>query len=395
MKITGIQTTLVRFPADRFKRMDSARFSVNPTHIFPDLHPLTGRPLSGSRAHMLVVEIETDAGLSGISSTNVAAEPITAIIQGWFNPLLAGADPMDTEALWERMFRATIPMGSSGLALMAISLVDIALWDIKGQAMGQPIYMLLGGKARPRLRAYASRLYGPDPAQLQEEAAGYAAEGYTAVKQRFAFGPADGVKGMRQNFEMVKAVREAIGPDVELMVDACRSFDADYAIRMIRMVEEFDPVWVEEPVLPHDIPGYAAVRRAVRPPIAGGEHEYTRYGFRQWLEKGAADILQPDVNRAGGFTEMLKINGLASSWGIPIIPHGGQMHNYHFIAATMNSPLAEYFPPSPGLADGNAFYWEIVEGEPQVVAGYLELPDTPGLGLKLNRAALERFRVGP
>jgi L-alanine-DL-glutamate epimerase-like enolase superfamily enzyme len=150
---------------------------------------------------------------------------------------------------------------------------------------------------------------------------------------------------------------------------------------------------VEEPVLPHDLPGYVSVRNAVNVPIAGGEHEFTRYGFREWLEKGAADFLQPDVIRAGGFTEMLKINGLASTWGVPVIPHGGQMHNYHFIAAHMNAPLAEYFPRPKDLWDGNAFYWEIVHGEPVAVDGYIELPDKPGLGLDLNEDAIAEYRM--
>jgi L-alanine-DL-glutamate epimerase-like enolase superfamily enzyme len=316
-----------------------------------------------------------------------------AIIENWLKPVVVDLDPFDTELLWERMFRATTVMGWRGVSTEAISLVDIALWDIKGKALCLPVYKLLSGKTKPRIRAYASRLYGPDLDHLREEAAGYVRDGFTAVKQRFSFGPADGIEGMTKNYEMVKAVRETIGPGIELMIDACRSFDATYAIKMIDMVKEFDPVWVEEPVLPHDIPGYVTVRKAVQVPIAGGEHEFTRYGFREWLEKGAADVLQPDANRAGGLTEMVRISALASTWGIPVIPHGGQMHNYHFIAAHMNAPLAEYFPRPKDLGDGNALYWEIVQGEPRAVDGYIELPSRPGLGLELNKEAVERFRI--
>ena len=306
--------------------------------------------------------------------------------------LVVGQDPFATETIWERMYRGTIALGR-GTASQAISLVDIALWDAKGKALGMPVYRLLGGPTDPRIRAYASRLYGPNIDALQKEAAGYVQEGFTAMKQRFAYGPAAGIQGMRKNRDLVKAVRGAIGPDVELMVDCCRSFDAIYAIKMIRMVEEFDLSFVEEPVLPHDIPGYARVRNAVGVPISGGEHEYLRFGFREWLEKGAADIIQPDVNRAGGFTEVAKISAMASTWGVPVIPHGGQMHNYHFIASDTNAPLAEYFPPSEDGRDGNAAYWRIVRGEPVARGGYIELQERPGLGLELNQEAIDRFRV--
>lgn len=395
MRITDVRTIALKLPSpgDGLPT-GKVTHSVNPIHIFPDLRPGRGPSVRRQqRANMLIVKVVTDEGITGFSNTNIAVGPISEIVQQFLGPLIVGHDPFDTELLWERMYRGTIVMGSRGVATEAISLVDIALWDIKGKALGVPVYKLLGGKTSPRIRTYASRLYGPDVEFLREEAAGYVQQGFTAVKQRFAYGPAAGVQGMRKNYELVKAVREAIGPDVELMVDCCRSFDAPYAIKMIRMVEEFDLTWVEEPVLPHDIPGYVTVRNAVNVPISGGEHEFTRYGFREWLEKGAADIIQPDVNRAGGLSEVTKICAMASAWGVPVIPHGGQMHNYHFVASHMNAPLAEYFPHSKDGRDGNAGYWQIVLGEPVAKDGYVELPDRPGLGLELNQDAIKRYQV--
>ena len=392
MKIVDIRTIPIHYKPEFLRREGNPRYSVNPLHIFPDLCPPAAHRRPWAGRFVLLVEVVTDEGIVGTSMLNIAAKPIAEVIDGWLKPVVVGQDPFDTEMLWERMYRATIVMGRSGLPIEAISLVDVCLWDIKGKALGVPVYQLLGGKTRPKIRAYASRLYGPDIEYLREEASRYVEQGFTAVKQRFAYGPADGVEGMKKNYELVKAVRETIGPDVELMVDACRAFDARYAIKMIRMVEEFDLAWVEEPVLPHDIPGYVAVRNAVNVPIAGGEHEFTRYGFRQWLEQGAADILQPDVIRAGGFTEMRKISALASTWGTPIIPHGGWMANFHFVISDMNCPMAEYFPDLAEQWLGGNVEWEILRGGPKAVDGYIEIPDRPGLGLEVNHENVERLR---
>ena len=230
MRISDIRTTALRLPTpgDRLPT-GKVTHSVNPLHIFPDLRPGRGPSVRRQRrADMLIVEVVTDEGITGFSSTNIAVGPIVEIVQQFLGPLVVGQDPFDTELLWERMYRGTIVMGGRGVVSEAISLVDIALWDIKGRALGVPVYRLLGGKTSPRIRAYASRLYGPDVEFLREEAAGYVQDGFTAVKQRFAYGPAAGVKGMRKNYELVKAVRESIGPDIELMVDCCRSFDAAY-----------------------------------------------------------------------------------------------------------------------------------------------------------------------
>ncbi|MCD6521001.1 MAG: L-rhamnonate dehydratase, partial [Anaerolineae bacterium] len=235
--------------------------------------------------------------------------------------------------------------------------------------------------------AYASRLYATeDLDQLAAEAQSYLDQGFTAMKMRFGYGPRDGLAGMRKNIELVKTIRQVIGPDIELAGDAYMGWDVRYAIRMIKMLEDADLnlAWVEEPVIPDDIAGYAQIRAAVDTPISGGEHEFTRYGFRELITQKAVDIVQLDVNRVGGITEARKIWALAAAYSLPVIPHAGQMHNYHLIMAHMNSPLAEYFPPPEGIPDGNELFWELFIGEPRAEKGYITLPEVPGLGIEVN-----------
>jgi len=223
---------------------------------------------------------------------------------------------------------------------------------------------------------------------LAREAAEFKAQGFTAMKQRFGFGPLQGPEGMRKNLALVRTVREAVGPEIELMADAYMGWDVSYAIRMIGMIEDagLNLHWVEEPLIPDDIDGYARIRRSVSTPISGGEHEFTRYGFRELIRREAVDILQPDVNRVGGITEARKIWALAAAESMRVIPHAGQAHNYHLVMAHLNSPMAEYFPSTSEGAplDDDTLFWELFQGEPLVVDGHVTLSSKPGLGLELN-----------
>jgi L-alanine-DL-glutamate epimerase-like enolase superfamily enzyme len=285
------------------------------------------------------------------------------------------------------MYRHTIKFGRKGAAVEAISGVDIALWDLMGKATGQPLYNLLGGRTREAIRVYASKLYPTeDLDRLAQEASCYVREGFTAMKLRLGHGPRSGRSGMRHNLELLRIVRDAIGPDVDLAVDVHMGWDVPYSIRMIRQIEDsgHDLAWVEEPVMPDDVDGYATIAAAVDTPIAGGEHEFTRYGFKQLIERRAVDIVQLDVNRAGGITESLKIWALAAAYNLDVIPHAGQLHNYHIIMAKMNSPIAEYFPPPVHAADSNDIFWNIFDGEPKAENGYIRLSSAPGLGLTLK-----------
>ena len=339
----------------------------------------------------LLVEVVTDEGITGVGSVGAARGNALYTIENHLQHILLNESPFDVEVLWERMYRESIKYGRKGMAVEAISALDIALWDIMGKATGQPVYNLLGGRTRERIRVYASRLYPTDDLdQLAAEARGYLDQGFTAMKLSFGYGPREGPAGMGRNLELVRTVRGVIGPDVELAGDAHMGWDTAYAVRMIRMVEDAgcNLAWVEEPVLPDDVAGYAQIAAAVDTPIAGGEHEFTRYGFRELIERGAVDIIQPDANRAGGITEARKIWAMAAAHSLPVIPHAGQMHNYHLVMAHLNSPMAEYFPPPETGYDTNEIFWRTFTGEPRVEDGYITLTGAPGLGVDINREAI-------
>jgi L-rhamnonate dehydratase len=396
MRIAEMQVFPIGLPRGR-EVASHGEFLVTPLHVFEDYRRLLGEGFVGLRGGPIggiVVRLRTSDGLEGIGSVGVGNGSALYILEHSLKPIVIGANPFDVELLWEKMYRSTIYFGRKGTALEAISAVDIALWDLMGKATGQPVYNLLGGRTRERIRVYASRLYAnEDLDRLASEARGFVARGFTALKQRFGYGPSDGMVGMRKNLALVQTVRDAAGPDIEIAADCYMGWDVPYAIRMIRMIEDAgcELAWVEEPVIPDDIRGYAEIRRAVKTPISGGEHEFTRFGFRQLIEEGAVDILQPDVNRAGGITEARKIWALAAAHGLRVIPHAGQAHNYHLVISQMNSPIAEYFPsPAEGAPlDDDTLFWEVFGGEPLAADGHVTLPDRPGLGLSLQE---ERVR---
>jgi L-alanine-DL-glutamate epimerase-like enolase superfamily enzyme len=188
-------------------------------------------------------------------------------------------------------------------------------------------------------------------------------------------------------------VREAIGYEIDLMADAYMGWTLDYARRMVPLVEPYRLRWLEEPVIPDDIRGYALLKAMGRVPIAGGEHEFTIYGFRELLEAGAVDYIQFDTNRVGGITQARKIAAMAEAHSVPVIPHAGQLHNYHIVMASLNSPMAEFFPVVD-VEVGNELFWYIFDGEPSPVNGYIDLKDdVPGLGLTIKESELSRFAI--
>jgi L-rhamnonate dehydratase len=341
----------------------------------------------------LVVEIFTDDGLVGIGNAALAPQVTKQVIDLHLKPLLIGKDPRDIEFLWQLMYRKTMAFGRRGLGMVAISAVDIALWDILGKSAKQPVYRLLGGRTKPRIPVYASRLYSVELSEVAAEAKRYKTEGYKAMKLRFGWGPTDGAAGMHRNLDLVRTVRETVGDGIDVMADAYMGWTLDYAKRMLPLLEPFQLRWLEEPVIPDDVHGYAELKSYGRIPIAGGEHEFTAYGFRDLLEARALDYIQFDTNRVGGVTQARKIAALAEAYSVPVIPHAGQMHNYHVVMASLNSPMAEYFPVVD-VEVGNELFWYIFNGEPKAKDGFIDLDESvPGLGLTINEAALEKFEV--
>jgi L-rhamnonate dehydratase len=388
MKIKEIRTRVVRW---RGKTVPlPSHFCTNPM----DLLTLPEASMQTFTFHgWLIVEIFTDDGHVGIGNAALAPPITKQVIDLYLKPLLIGADPWNIEFLWQHMYRKTMAFGRKGIGMAAISAVDIALWDLLGKSAKQPVFRLLGGRTKPRIPIYASRLYSIELSELAAEAKRYKKEGYRAMKLRFGWGPTDGAAGMQQNVALVKTVREAVGDGIDVMADAYMGWTLDYAKRMLPLLEPFNLRWLEEPVVPDDIHGYAELKSYARIPIAGGEHEFTQYGFRDLLQVRAVDYIQFDTNRVGGITQARKISALAESHSVPVIPHAGQMHNYHVVMASLNSPMAEYFP-IVDVEVGNELFWYIFDGEPKAKDGFVDLDDNlPGLGLTVNEKALAKFEV--
>jgi L-rhamnonate dehydratase len=388
MKIKEIRTRVVRW---RGKTVPlPPHFCTNPM----DLLQLPAASMGTFTFHgWLIVEVFTDDGLVGTGNAALAPQVTKQTVDLYLKPLLIGQNPWDTEFLWQHMYRKTMAFGRKGIGMAAISALDIALWDVLGKSAKQPVYRLLGGRTKPRIPVYASRLYSVELSVLAAEAKRYKDEGYKAMKLRFGWGPTDGAEGMQKNLDLVRTVRETVGDSIDVMADAYMGWTLDYAKRMLPRLEPFHLRWLEEPVIPDDAHGYAELKSYGRIPIAGGEHEFTLSGFRDLLEARALDYIQFDTNRVGGITQARKIAALAEAHSVPVIPHAGQMHNYHVVMASLNSPMAEYFP-IVDVEVGNELFWYIFEGEPKAKDGFIDLDESvPGLGLTINEKALENFEV--
>jgi D-arabinonate dehydratase len=321
-----------------------------------------------------LVEIATDEGPAGIGFGGDKA-----LVEGPLRAQLLGEDPRDLGRLWERMFGAWRKPVAKGDAIVAIGAVDWALWDLFGKIAGLPVWRLLGG-CRREVPAYAAGGYYEEGKGLDELAAEmirYVDGGYRAVKMKVGGEPV-GV-----DVERVRIVREAVGPDVEIMVDANNAYDAPGAIEFGRAVLQYRPFWFEEPVSPDDWRGSREVRRALDIPIASGENEFTRWGFRDLIEGECVDIVQISSNTSGGPTEALKIAAMASAYHLKVAPHGQERVGQHLVAGLANSLMVETYP-------------EINRYENDFVApvdfrdGIIHLPDRPGLGLEVNWDAVKQ-----
>ena len=388
MKIKEVRTRVVEW---RGKTVPpQPHFCTNPV----DLLDLPVDAMGTFRFHSwLVVEVITDSGEVGIGNAALAPRVTKQAIDLYLAPILLGQNPWDSEFLWQNMYRRTMAFGRKGIGMVAISAVDIALWDLLGKVTKQPVFRLLGGKTKQKIPVYASRLYSQPLEDLAKETQKYKDQGYRAMKLRFGWGPTDGAAGMQRNVELVRTVRQVVGDEIDVMADAYMGWTLDYARRMIPLLAPFNLRWVEEPVIPDNIAGYAALKAMNVVPISGGEHEFTMYGFREMLEAKAVDYIQFDTNRVGGISQARKISAMAEAFEVPVIPHAGQMHNFHVVMASLNSPMAEFFPPVD-VEVGNELFWYIFEGEPLPKDGYIELDEKkPGLGVTINEEALKKFAI--
>ena len=297
---------------------------VRPLDIYPDFRSRGPGEQTDDR-HFRVSEtflqIETDEGVSGICGSvgNGVAFHVSQLAS-----LLIGKDPLATEYLWDVMFRSSVH-GRQGEPMMGISVIDNALWDLKGKWLGQPVYRLLGGPTQKTMPAYASMLgYSVTDFDLvRERAQEMKSRGYKAQKWFFRHGPMSGPEGLKLNVQMVKTVREALGDEDDIMLDCWQSMDVNYVTRLAEHIAEYRPRWLEEVAMPDRIDSYRKIREKTNIPIAGAEHEYTRWGFKRFLDAEALDIIQPDLNWSGGLSEVLKIAALATSYDVITICHQG------------------------------------------------------------------------
>ncbi len=365
MKITDVTCTVLRYPHGR---------PIVDATIYPPKAGAEGRGAT-------FVHVKTDAGIEGLG-TGTGGPAVVAVVKSLREHLI-GQDPFDVERLWEQMFWRVRGYGRKGVAFCAISCVDVALWDLKAKALGVPLYKLLG-PYRDSVPIYGSGGWTSwNEQELVAELAGYVERGIRRVKMKVG---KDFGKSEREDLQRLRAVRKALGPDVELYVDANNGYYAKQAISMAKQFEEYGVGWFEEPVLADDIEGLAAVARATSIPVATGEHEYTKYGFKDLIARGGADIVQPDVARVGGITEWLKVAHLADAFNLPVAPHAAQLVHLHLACATPNLKVVEYLGVEEGY--NQAVFTEVPQPKGDTWAPF---PDRPGLGLELSQEAIRKY----
>jgi D-galactarolactone cycloisomerase len=354
------------------------------------------------RRSATLVEVLTDDGITGWGEAFAqgleAPQIAAAVIEAALKPLVVGANPLDTEVLWHRMYHITRDYGRKGSVVAGISAIDIALWDIAGKAYGKPVHQLLGGAFRDKVQVYATGFYRisgqGEAARLGEEAIQHYEAGFRAMKVKLGYGVKDDIAVMAQ-------VAKSLGArEVELMVDTNHAYGVAEALRLGRALEQYDLRWYEEPVVPEDYAGYRELRQALSVPIAGGENEHTLFGFRELLGNRCVDIAQPDIGSCGGISACRHIAALAQAHGVQVNPHVwgsaiAQAASLQVIAAVpvahhsvfAQQPIFEYDRSS------HPFRQHLITEPLEQRDGWLAVRNKPGLGVEVDRAVLERYRI--
>ncbi len=340
------------------------------------------------------VRVYTDEGLVGIGECfRRQPQVVKTLVDTTLKPVLLGKDPVDTEVRWREMVAAGSASDMGGAVYCAIAGLDIALWDLKGKALGVPIYKLLGGKARDKVRMYASSMRRDmTPAEEAKRAASFVDAGYSAYKLHSAVPgaidhPAD------QTIDTVREVRAAVGDDIEILVDVNGAFSTHHALEIGRALEDLGVFHFEEPRPHYDLEGLAAIADTLDIPIASGEMIYTHWEYRDLMLRGRIDIVQPDIVKVPGFTEFQRIAALASAFGKPITVHNTQptistVAHLHACAAYANIPYAQEYNIEPTSIRDE---WPILKEPLQVNYGYLDVPEGPGLGVELDEDVVQKL----
>ena len=391
MKITNIRLRQItgRMPVDGPFFEDRL---LQPTDIYEefrnagDIHPRGEQLDAGTfQVQQVFVQIDTDEGVSGICGGMFPGVPWHV----WqLRDLLIGRDPLATEFLWDIMHRTSVH-GRQGEPMMAISVIDNALWDLKGKWLGQPVHMLIGGPCRKTMPAYASMLgHNVTDIGLVRERATMAKEmGFGAQKWFFRHGPMSGHDGFLKNVQMVKTLRETVGEGIDIMLDCWQSMDVNYVVKLAAAIEEFSPRWIEEVAMPDRIDSYRKIRDKTNIPISGAEHEYTRWGFKRFMDAEALDIIQPDLNWAGGLSEVLKISAMATAYDLITIAHQGVSPvgmAWSAAQSPIHTPYVEMLLKHAKLA-----YWFDANSGPILNDGMLTVSDEPGFGYVIDESKIE------
>ena len=358
LKISDIKTLKLKFPGKTPVKWNSIVKS------------------GGGAPSFKVLELYTNQGIIGRSISKGSRSTIKNTIF----PRVKGENPFFVERIWERMYRHNRKPVAKGDYIKGTGSIDIAVWDIIGKALDMPVYKILGGYDT-KVRVYAAGGYyqeGKTVSDLVKEMEDYVDQGFRAVKMKV------GGASFTEDVERVRAVREGIGPDINLLIDANNKWHAYEAIRFGRAVEKYDLFWFEEPVVPDDFVGCAEVKRALDIPITAGENEFTRWGCREFIQADSADIWNFDTVKAGGITECRKIAAMASAFHIPVSPHGNPHMSAHLLASTPNTLIMETYP---GV---KSRYYPILPLFP-VKDGYITVSDKPGLGLEFDRADIKKY----
>jgi L-rhamnonate dehydratase len=362
--------------------------------------------ISNGTQDCAVILVHTDEGITGIGEADSAPSVVRAIVEAprshsvmvGLREVLVGEDPLDIERLWRKMYQASIYFGRRGAVIHAISGVDIALWDIKGKVAGKPVCELLGGSTQAKVRAYASALFGRDGEETGEKAAKFKESGFTAFK----FGWMDFGRSEATDRAHVEGIRGAVGPDAPIMLDVGWAYDSGGEIWDLKtaqsralMLADYDVYWLEEPLHPDDMDGYGRLSESAPVRIAAGEQLSTLFDFRDLIERGKVDVLQPDVSRAGGITETMRIAALGHAHARPVVPHhfsSGILGaaSVHVNASIPNSLFQE--TPAPG--EGSILNTDLVEPKVALDAdGCIVIQSGPGLGIELNPDIVAEYRV--
>lgn len=351
---------------------------------------------SYSERKICLVKVTTDDGLVGWGEGYGPADVLSAGVK-YLEQFVVGADPLQNEVIWETLYRRTLDYARRGVLMASVSAIDVAIWDLKGKALGQPVHKLMGGKMRDIIYPYATGLYYREETDLAkalvEEAISYKEMGYKAVKMKVGM-------TLKDDIRFVSEVRKGLGSDVKLMIDANHAYNYKEAKYLCDAIEDLDISWFEEPVSPELYEHYAELKASTSIPIAGGECEYLRYGFHQLLKNNCVDIIQPDICACGGLTEAKRIATLASTYGVEVVPHSWGTYvaisaAVHLIANLESVPGRLIMPDFTIEHDrtANGLRDEVTHPGFEVKNGKLVIPDTPGLGVEIDEKALEKYRV--